>query len=629
MNTFSGTVPLIRPSLSSGISGQETDQLSLIGDIHLYNRTELGQRFHIPPHELKQLNDSDLVQRCYQEQGRHCLDALLGDFSFALLDSRTDTLFCAIDPLGVCSFFYTTSPDGTFYYSNRLSMIVQSKFGGTPLNTAYLVDYLSFRYQSQGTTPFRDLFTLPPGHYLMLRNGTVSVHQYWSPGPGDQSSPTPDKEPTEQLHDLLVQAVQCRIPSRQKTGLLVSGGLDSSAIGCIADAFATKTHLQLQGFSNVPCRNNPTNQPDERHYLECLQRAMDTPVHLSTSTHRPTPERLYTYFDACASFPYNPFLFTALPLYELVASQGTERLLTGYGGDEIVSTFGHGCLASLAGSGDWLRLFRLLRQKSRIEGEPVIQLFKKEVLKRLLPETFIRLYQRARGTSPMAFFSKSFLRKDILQQDLTGKYAQKRPGYYDLGRPDPREDMRQMLDNGGLKLYFSINDYLWDTYSFRQVYPLLDRRIVEFMLQVPVAEFITDGWSRSLFRRAMATVLPPEIRQRLDKTPFAPPFSRLMLESREFLLNPLETQHSKAWEILDYPKLKATAHQLLKNREEPALQDDVALNLAMSLNIATLSNGTRHYKKVTSSANCSSRGPPVTIVLPQRAQAWAKSSRSS
>ena len=49
-------------------------------------------------------------------------------------------------------------------------------------------------------------------------------------------------------------------------------------------------------------------------------------------------------------------------------------------------------------------------------------------------------------------------------------------------------------------------------------YPLLDRRLLEFALGLPAAQFRRGRWGRWLMRHALRTVLPPEVCWHASKT---------------------------------------------------------------------------------------------------------------
>jgi hypothetical protein len=95
--------------------------------------------------------------------------------------------------------------------------------------------------------------------------------------------------------------------------------------------------------------------------------------------------------------------------------------------------------------------------------------------------------------------------------------------------------------------------------------PLLDRRIVQFVLSLPPEMFVAGGWDRGLYRMAMKGLLPEKIRWRRDKQPFTPDYFRRVLASREGILD-LLAGASRSALVRRYVNLKAITDQLAKVR---------------------------------------------------------------
>ena len=73
--------------------------------------------------------DAELVLRSYQKWNTACPHHLLGDFAFAIWDSRARQLFAARDALGVRPFYYHASSERFVFASDLLAIL---KANGVP-----------------------------------------------------------------------------------------------------------------------------------------------------------------------------------------------------------------------------------------------------------------------------------------------------------------------------------------------------------------------------------------------------------------------------------------------------------------------------------------------------------------
>src|SRR4051812_2141433 len=75
-------------------------QLLFVGDVRLYNRADLFRQLDVgaAPGEA---TDADIAWHAYLRWGEDCPKYLVGDFSFAIWDERTRSLFAARDHFGV------------------------------------------------------------------------------------------------------------------------------------------------------------------------------------------------------------------------------------------------------------------------------------------------------------------------------------------------------------------------------------------------------------------------------------------------------------------------------------------------------------------------------------------------
>ena len=101
----------------------KTEELSITADARIDNRDELISTFDLPGRSRQTIADSELILTAFEKWGEGCPERLLGDFSFAIWDSRKNRLFCARDHMGIKPFYYYLS-DKLFVFASEIKALL-------------------------------------------------------------------------------------------------------------------------------------------------------------------------------------------------------------------------------------------------------------------------------------------------------------------------------------------------------------------------------------------------------------------------------------------------------------------------------------------------------------------------
>jgi asparagine synthase (glutamine-hydrolysing) len=147
--------------------------ISYNGEVYNYIelRAELGGK------GFRTTSDTEVVLRAYQEWGNDSVKKLRGMFAFSLWDARTDTLFCARDRFGIKPFYYA-QVDRVLYFASEIKALLPF-LPSVETDLEGLKDYLCFQFCLGGKTLFKGVKELLPGHWLMVRDGKVTISRYW------------------------------------------------------------------------------------------------------------------------------------------------------------------------------------------------------------------------------------------------------------------------------------------------------------------------------------------------------------------------------------------------------------------------------------------------------------------
>ena len=198
----------------------------------------------------QRVTDAELILRCYAAWSADCVQHLRGDFAFAIWDAQRKMLFCARDHFGIKPFYYCELGD-LFCFSNTLNCLRQLPDVSDQLNDAAIGDFLLFGLNcDNATTTFRDIRRLPAAHAMTVSSDGLRIHRYWS-------APTEGRIRYERAEDyvehfqLLLQAAVADRIAPDRTGILLSGGLDSGVVAATARELSGGTGTDLRAYTVV------------------------------------------------------------------------------------------------------------------------------------------------------------------------------------------------------------------------------------------------------------------------------------------------------------------------------------------------------------------------------------------
>lgn len=500
----------------------------LVFNGEIYNYLELKEELSALGHRFETTSDTEVLIKAYEQWGYDCQNKFNGMWAFALWDETKQELFLSRDRIGEKPLHYAVFEE-SFVFASEIKSILS--FGVPKVIREELVEiYLALTNIPAPDTFYKDIYKLMPGHYLVVKEGTVSEKSYWQfPQCAEKTMITDKKLVCETFESLLTDAVRIRMRSDVPFGAFLSGGLDSSAIVSI-----------MAGISSFPV-NTFTIGFDNKDFDES-ELAKEVSDKFGTGHHRGTvvPDSFKDAINRVAHHYDEPFGdSSAIPtdFVSRYASQKVKMVLTGDGGDEALSGYNSykGVKVSSA-INTWLPgvlkkgLIGSVHLLSRVAKGPLRYKLNKvaNVLKTSELPFHIRLAEKTAFTSL----------KDIKQ--LTAHIE---------GVIPVEEYFEKLLEECRFKddfyklMYVHYrhnlpNDYLVKVdrmtmaNSIEARVPFLDYRLVEFMAGVH-KDVKMDGWElKSVLRASVGRHLPPAI-LKASKRGFGIPL-REWLKEKEF-----------------------------------------------------------------------------------------------
>lgn len=483
----------------------------------IWNHRELRRDLERAGHTFRTRCDTEVLVHGYEEWGDDLPVRLDGMFAFAIWDSVRGRLLLARDRAGKKPLYVHMTPGGLSFGSDARAALLVAGTAPRP-DPDGVAAFLFQRYSVAPRTMFAGVERLPAGQLVTYDGRTSPARRaYWTLRPPDQ----PESLTPSELRSLLRSAVEARLMSDVPLGVLLSGGVDSSAVlGLTREAGAEHLDTFTIGFSDTVYDERPLARlAAERHGSTHHEVVVDGTSFAAALT------RLAWYRDEAIAEPSEvPLLllaeFAATRVKVTLGGDAGDELFGGYPkyrAERALRVLGPGAvLARSAG----VRLRTGRRTHRRLERAV---------------ETLGVSDELLRWASWFRTFSPAEV-QDLLDPSLADRATSERLvaplgsvvatyAGLDAGRRMLLGDFHTYLpDNMLLR-----TDKVLMAASLEGRVPLLDRAVVERVSAAPVADRI--GWRRGkgLLRAAVADLVPRAVLE-APKRGFPVPVARMLRE---------------------------------------------------------------------------------------------------
>ena len=467
-------------------SDKEHDIMVLMSG-YLYNRAEFSS--YLQPGE--QIADPQLVARLFNSEGPDFVKRLNGDFALFVLRPDENRGYLYRDHVGIRPLAYSVKLN-TLHFSTDEVGLCRALTEDYNIDSEYLLSY--FKLTDYRKTPDRKVYKLMPGHYLEISKDGCRVTRYWDPENFRQNKNLNQAQMLADLKSILQDAVKIRCDRRFTAGAHVSGGLDSGFVAAIARRqFAHQKDFIGFSWSPKEFEMPEGNTADERELV------------LSTCMHagiRPVFSEMDSndFPGIVAKYAENYGFFSEAHTLDQAVKFKTNLIFSGWGGDEFVST--GGCAIEFD-------LLRSMNLRTFFRRHPIFPFrrFARTMLSCVIHPALGLLDKDVRNTLRR---NGRFIRREFRNSD---KRTVAR--FYFI-------TSRRQFHLGMLNCYHLQNRCEnWTLSGYRKGieyrYPLLDRRIIEYMLKVPSKLLWATDYNRPLLRLISDGILPEKVRWNKSK----------------------------------------------------------------------------------------------------------------
>lgn len=489
----------------------------------VYNYATLRRELEGLGHTFVSHTDTEVVLAAYATWGEACLQRLDGMFGFVLVDRTEAKVFAARDRFGIKPLYYWIAPDQTVAFASEIKQFTVLPGWGAVLNGQRAYDFLAWGILDHtDETLFRGVYQLPPGTSIELdlkrplppESGARLQCQRWYRLEVTPSALGID-EAASKFRRLFEASVDAHLHADVPVGSCLSGGLDSSAIVCVARDLLQDAGLGSEQHAFSAC--STIARFDEREFVEEVVSQTGVKAHYIS----PDLDGLFNNLERITWFQDEPFGSTSIyaqwSVFELAAQSGVKVMLDGQGADEQLAGYNgyHGALnAGLFRNFKWLELAKEMRAVKAIHGRNMLWGFK-YIADAMLPPV-------------LRYFARALIGRETASPTwLDLKRLNSLPGDPVRGGEGAPWSITELslrqLTRSNLQMLLHWEDRDSMAHSIEARVPFLDHRLVEYTVGLPDSCKLYRGVTKRVLREGLRDVLPAKIRTRMSKLGFATP----------------------------------------------------------------------------------------------------------
>jgi asparagine synthase (glutamine-hydrolysing) len=577
-------------------------RLTLVADVRLDNRDELSGLLGLASLETQQLCDAAILLESIERWGEGALQRLVGDFAFALWDAHVRQLTLARDFLGQRPLHYHHDQGFFAFASMPKGLHVLAEIPPAP-DEQMVVQFLVLMPQRGPRSFFKGVDCVEPGHVVTVTRDRLSSRRYWQPqrpkAAREQSS-----DYVEGIRFHLDQATRSRLRGANgAVGTHLSAGFDSSAVTATAARLMAPNGGKVVAFTAVP--REGYNGPDPRNRF-----GDEGPLAAATAAMYPNIEHVLIRSGQVSpldGLDRNFFLFDR-PMLNLcntvwmnaINRAARERklniMLIGEMGNITVSGYGYELLPEHLRA---YRLIKLWREAASLVAKTGMR-WRGALAQTFGPFVPVWLWQWANDTFNDHKWDVSnytaIPAERVAELDLQALAAERdfdfslRPWKDSFAK---RYAQMRRSDRGNM------NKGVLGGWGIDRRDPFADKRLVEYCLNIPTENFLSNGVPRALARRALADRLPQAVLNEEKKGYQAADWHEGLTAARADVAAELDrlTAFSPAAKTLDIGRMKRLVENMPVSGWE---RQDVRQEYRLAL-LRGLSAG--HFLRKASGAN--------------------------
>lgn len=501
----------------------------------IYGYRELKKS--IDNYPFKSNTDTELILALYEENGSDLLQKVSGMFAFAIWNEKKQEVFAARDRYGEKPFYYAIGKNGEFIFASEIKSILATDLVDDEINNDAIFHYLRHAFVSSQQSIYKNIFVLPPSHFLIYKNGNLEIKPY--DNLDKQEVEIDERKAVERLQELTEQSVKKQMVADVPIGVFLSGGLDSGTMVAISSQFSP--NITTLGFAYEGDWNE---MPQARQMAEKYK----------TNHHEIVLEenRIADILQIILTNLDEPLADTSIVATYAICERAKEKMtvvITGNAGDELFGGYNwYQQELEFLKKGNTSKLlmpiYKIGSLLSKIFGLKRLNSNFQEKISRAKYKNIIDFHQR----KVHQFFSKNEVNKLLKSgNDLEHKYD------FILDEENLNSCLKMDLTNVLPGSYMVKDDRISMMHSIELRTPFLDKNLVDFCISLPYQNKVSSSQTKIILRKAFGDKLTKDILNK-KKQGFGAPITKwLKLKEMQILTQRiLKNPESKMYQFINF-----------------------------------------------------------------------------
>lgn len=490
--------------------------LAITSDARIDNRQELISKLYLKDRCQSTLTDSELILKAYEKWGENCAAQLLGDFAFAIWDSRQQRLYCACDHLGAKNFTFICNKQFFAFATEGEALLSLPGVSKQP-NDELIAHFLFPAFQDFPPQKnwLSEIDILIAGQQLIITEKGIPLRTtYWRLEPvnhNEESHYVSETEVQEAFLDVFSAAVECRLRSAGAPAAMMSGGMDSASIKAMTNQILSQSSDKIfhtySAISDTPasCQESQRIQILTKENSKQQANFVSVPSFTGMITLDDVIEAAWS-----KAHPVdNSILLPAMMC--LAASRNNHRtLLHGTSGDLTTHSPNH-YIANQLRQGQlrdaWRECGLASNNHTYMHFTGAYEILARNIWAAWTPACVKKIRYKINQSPKKLDIKNSLLAPGLANRLKIEERIQAQ--YFKAIQATPKDKCRKLVAEitSALRGFGRVAGH----YGVDLRDPWADRRVIEFFLKLPLKYKVNNGWTKYIVRATFANELGSQV----------------------------------------------------------------------------------------------------------------------
>ena len=533
LNFFFTRLAILGPQTNANQPFQYKNHI-IIFNGEIYNYIEIRNELKKFGYKFVTNSDTEVLIKALDKWGINCVKKLEGMWAFFYYDKKKNISYLCRDRFGEKPIFYFRQ-DKEFYFGSEIKFIKCLYEKKLSINHNKIENFLKYGYKSihkNNETNYKNIFSVPSGHYIKIKNNKIDICKYWKFLP--KETDISEKEYFSILKEKLFKSIEIRLRSDFPIAFFLSGGIDSNTLAFISKYYF---NYKLKTYSIV----GTDPRYDESEMINYANKNLNADhtnlkINLKKINFLTELKKQIAYHDSPVTTINSLLNFL---LYKEVKKDGFKVSISGIGSDEIFSGYYDHHLLYLNEIKSQKKIFKEASSHWRKLILPIVRnpYLRKKNLYINNPSFRKHIFQ-------FENFKKSLFNNQFQDNFSENNYC--------------NSLMKNRLSNEMLHEIVPVvlkeEDLNAMYHSIENRSPFLDTDLFQAGLNMPSKFYVNNGLAKWPLREIIKDIVPKKIRMNKRKTGFNASFKDIF-EFNEKNINYL-LEDNEIFEIVNKKKLK-------------------------------------------------------------------------